>query len=100
MFLPKLHRGIAIEHSSCIDCKLGDHITCKNPNHPINKVIALMLESLQAENKAFEDAGITEGTVTYICPICSGEAIGNRYLFNGSHHGLGSGCKTCGTWHT
>jgi len=96
----KEYKGITIEHSSCIDCKLGEHITCKNPNHPTNLVIAKMLKSIQAENKAFEDAGITEGTVTYTCPICGDEAVGNRYLYEGSHHGLGSGCEKCGTWHT
>lgn len=92
-------RTITIQ-SSCIECALGNHITCKNPNHPTNKAINIMIECLMAENKAFEDAGITEGTVTYTCPICSSEAIGSRYLYGGSHHGLGSGCKKCGTWHT
>jgi len=33
---------------------------------------------LQAENEAFKKAGITEGTVTYICPKCAGEAIANK----------------------
>lgn len=96
----KEYRGISIEHYSCNECKLGDNITCDNPNHPTNKIINEMMMCFEAENKAFEEAGITEGTVTYTCPICGGEAVVSRYLFNGSYHGLGSGCKTCGTWHT
>lgn len=96
----KDYKGIRIERSSCIECKLGDHITCKNPNHPSNKIIEEVMKCFWAENKAFEEAGITEGIVTYTCPICGGQAVANRYLFDGSQHGLGSGCKTCGTWHT
>lgn len=96
----KGYKGIAIEHSSCIECKLGEHITCKNPNHPTNKAFNIMIECIMAESKAFEDAGITEGTVTYTCPRCGSEAVGNRYLHGGRYHGLGSGCKKCGMWHT
>lgn len=95
----KEYEGMRKE-GSCIECKLGEHITCKNPNHPTNKIVDLMLKSILAEQKAFEDAGIKEGTVTYTCPICGGEAVGNRYLYNGSYHGLGSGCKKCGSWHS
>ncbi|OPJ63663.1 hypothetical protein [Clostridium chromiireducens] len=86
--------------SSCIECKLGEHITCTNPQHPTNKIIDEMMKCFWAEQKAFEEAGISEGTVTYICPICNNEAVANRYSYGGSIHGLGSGCKTCGTWHT
>lgn len=96
----KAYRAITIEHQSCIDCKLDDHITCENPNHPTNKVIKLMLDSFWAEQKAFDDAGITEGSVTYTCPICGDQAVANRYKYGDRYHGLGSGCKTCGTWHT
>ncbi|MDR3593564.1 hypothetical protein [Clostridium sp.] len=95
----KDYKGI-MKDGSCIECKLGDHITCTNPKHPTNKIISQMIECLKAEIKAFEDAGITEGTVTYACPVCGGEAVASRYLYDGSYHGLGSGCKTCGTWHT
>lgn len=86
--------------SSCIKCKLGDHITCTSPKHPTNKMINIMWECFKAEEKAFEKAGITEGIVTYTCPLCGGEAVASRYLHEGSYHGLGSGCKKCGTWHT
>lgn len=96
----KNYKGITTERCSCIECKLGEHITCTYPKHPTNKLIAEMWECFNAENKAFENAGINEGTVTYTCPICGGEAVANRYLHEGSLHGLGSGCKTCGTWHT
>jgi len=96
----KSYKGIKIEHSSCIDCKLGEHITCTNLKHPTNNAINKMMECFKAENKAFDDACITEGTVTYTCPMCGSEAVGNRYLYEESYHGLGSGCNTCGTWHT
>jgi hypothetical protein len=96
----KAYDKTIIMQSSCVECKLGEDITCTNSNHPTNKAIDKIIECIEAENKAFEDAGITEGTVTYTCPICGGEAIGNRYLYEGSYHGLGSGCKNCGSWHT
>lgn len=95
----KEYKGI-MKDGTCVECKLGNHITCTNPKHPTNTVFDKMMEYLRAENKAFEDAGVTEGTVTYTCPLCGGEAVANRYLYDGSYHGLGSGCKTCGVWHT
>jgi|GEM_PF-3359942 len=89
-----------MKSGSCIECKLGDHITCTSPKHPTNRIINEMMMRFKADNKAFEEAGITEGKVTYICPICGDEAVANRYSYGGSIHCLGSGCKTCGTWHT
>lgn len=86
--------------SSCVECKLSKYITCTNPKHPTNKIIDGMMACFRAEEKAFEDAGVTEGTVTYMCPICGGEAVASRYSYGGRLHGLGSGCKICGTWHT
>ena len=55
---------------------------------------------LEAENKAFEQAGIDVGMVEYKCPICGGVAVTNRYLYDDRYHGLGSGCKTCGSSHS
>lgn len=54
----------------------------------------------EAEEKALKDAGVKEGKVEYICPICGGTAVANRYKYGGRYHGLGSGCKTCGLRHT
>ena len=96
----KPYRGITIEHQSCIECKLGDNITCEDPNHPTNKILKLMFDCIMTEQKAFDDAGITEGTVTYTCPICGGQAVANRYKHGDRYHGLGSGCKTCDRWHS
>ncbi len=86
--------------SSCVECKLSEYITCTNPKHPTNKIIDEMMACFRAEEKAFEDAGIEEGTVNYTCPICGDEAVASRYSHEGRLHGLGSGCRTCGTWHT
>lgn len=79
------------------DCKLGNHVTCENPNHPTNKINVRLVFCW---TKAFDDARITEGTITYICPICGGQAVANRYKYGGRYHLLGSGCKTCDRWHT
>jgi predicted RNA-binding Zn-ribbon protein involved in translation (DUF1610 family) len=65
-----------------------------------SKLINKLLLVIEAEREAFEKAGIDEGTVEYKCPICGGTAIANRYRYGGSYHGLGSGCLTCGRWHT
>lgn len=54
----------------------------------------------EAENKAFEEAGTEVGEVEFICPICGGKAEASRYYYMGRIHGLGSGCKSCGLWHT
>jgi hypothetical protein len=59
-----------------------------------------LLLTMQAEEEAFEKAGIEEGRVEYECPICGGTAVANRYMYGGSYHGLGSGCETCGSYHT
>jgi len=64
------------------------------------QIIEKVLLVMEAEEEAFEKAGIKEGRVEYICPICGGKAIANRYTFNGSYHGLGSGCPTCGRSHS
>lgn len=98
-FYQKDYEGM-MKSGSCIECKLGEHITCTSPKHPTNKIVDEIMKCFWAEEKVFQDAGITEGTVTYTCPVCGGEAVANRYLYEGSLHGLGSGCKTCGTWHT
>jgi len=63
-------------------------------------IIEKMRLVMKAEAEAFEKAGIKVGRVEYECPICGGKAIANRYTYNGSYHGLGSGCPTCGTSHT
>ncbi len=55
---------------------------------------------LEAEQAAFDAAGLTVGTVEFTCPICSGKAIGVRYEHSGSIHGLGSGCTLCSIRHT
>jgi predicted RNA-binding Zn-ribbon protein involved in translation (DUF1610 family) len=82
---------------------------CKNPRENSKnklskeRIYAEAIEFhkiIKAEDEAFEKAGIDEGTVTYICPICGGEAVANRYKFGDRYHGLGSGCRTCGTWHS
>lgn len=86
--------------SSRTDCKLGKQYTCGHPKHPDNAIIANSLKRLKAEDEAFQRAGIDEGTVTYTCPICGGEAVANRYKYNGRYHGLGSGCKRCGFSHS
>lgn len=86
--------------SSRIECKLGKEFTCKHPIHPDNKVINAFLASLEAEEEAFKKAGIKEGTVTYTCPNCGGEAVANRYMHGGRYHGMGSYCKGCETSHT
>jgi hypothetical protein len=64
------------------------------------KLFKETLLTMQAEEDAFEKAGIEEGRVEYECPICGGIAVANRYMNGGSYHGLGSGCETCGSYHT
>lgn len=59
-----------------------------------------IIKVFKAEKEAFKKAGIQEGTVEYTCPICGGRAIANRYEYNGSYHGLGSGCSNCGIRHS
>jgi len=85
---------------SKIHCKLGKGFNCNHPKHPDNEMEIDCNKTIQAENEAFKKAGITEGTVTYICPKCGGEAIANRYKHDGMINGLGSGCPKCGTSHT
>lgn len=58
------------------------------------------LKFMQAENEAFEKAGLKVGKVEFTCPVCGGRAIGNRYEYGGRIHGLGSGCTKCGIRHT
>ena len=53
-----------------------------------------------AANEAFEKAGIVTGQLRFVCPICGGKAIGNRYKFNGAIYSLGSGCTQCGITHS
>lgn len=59
-----------------------------------------MLKFMKAENEAYEKAGQETGRVEFTCPLCGGQAIGNRYLYKGRIHGLGSGCTKCGIRHT
>lgn len=65
-----------------------------------DEALEAMLNYIEVENQAFEDAGITEGTVEFECPLCGGKAIGHRYIHGGRIHGLGSGCTDCGMMHT
>ncbi|WP_422445995.1 hypothetical protein [Thermoanaerobacterium sp. DL9XJH110] len=58
------------------------------------------IKFIKAESEAFEKAGIKTGRVEFICPICGGKAIGNRYKYGGRIHGLGSGCTKCGIRHS
>lgn len=64
------------------------------------EIMKKVLATLEAEEKAFEEAGLEVGSVEYTCPHCGGNAIANRYWFGGRIHGLGSGCKTCNSWHS
>lgn len=73
--------------------KIDDYVDTK-------RMIENLFKIRMAENEAFEKAGITEGRVEYICPICGNIAVANRYMFNGSYHSLGSGCKNCGIVHS
>lgn len=59
-----------------------------------------IMQYMQAENEAFEKAGIKTGKIEFICPLCGGKAIGNRYEHSGRTHGLGSGCTKCGITHS
>ena len=59
-----------------------------------------LMKYLVAEGQAFKEAGLEVGTVEFICPICGGKAIGNRYKHGGRIHGLGSRCTKCGISHT
>jgi len=88
------------ELSSRIECKLGEQYTCCHPMHPHNKSIVETLKVIMAEEEAFKNAGIEEGTIHFTCPICGGEAVASRYKHNGRYHGLGSHCKKCGWSHT
>lgn len=62
--------------------------------------IEQIMSFIEAENEAFENAEIEVGEVEFTCPICGGQAVGNRYWHGGRIHGLGSGCKGCGIWHS
>lgn len=88
--------------ASRIECKRGKEYTCKHKKHPDNVACSESALFYEAENKAFENAGIETGTVEFICPICSGKAIGNRYYspYTGRLKGLGSHCQKCGISHT
>lgn len=55
---------------------------------------------MEASNEAFKKAGTETGRLEFICPVCGGKAIGNRYEYNGAIHGLGSGCTKCGVSHS
>jgi predicted RNA-binding Zn-ribbon protein involved in translation (DUF1610 family) len=66
----------------------------------VQKVTRRLFLTMEAEEEAFLRAGINEGRVEYICPLCGGTAIAVRHIHGGRYHGLGSGCKSCGAWHT
>ena len=51
---------------------------------------------IEAANKAFAEAGIVTGQLRFVCPICGGKAIGNRYKYDGVIYAQGSGCIQCG----
>lgn len=65
-----------------------------------NSKMENLLKYIEAEKKAFEKEGLVVGKVYFTCPICGGEAVGNRYIYAGRVHGLGSGCTKCGISHT
>lgn len=65
-----------------------------------DKLMESILKFMGAENKAFEEKGIKTGRVEFVCPVCGGQAVGNRYEYNGRIHGLGSGCVKCGIRHS
>lgn len=66
----------------------------------IDEIIGNTLKFMKAENEAFKKAGLKTGRVEFTCPICGGKAIGNRYMYGGCIHGLGSGCTKCGIRHS
>ena len=55
---------------------------------------------VEAEEEALKEAGIEVGTVEFTCPLCGGKARAHRYRSGGRIRGLGSGCESCGMWHT
>jgi predicted RNA-binding Zn-ribbon protein involved in translation (DUF1610 family) len=65
-----------------------------------SELVKKFLAFAKAESRAFKKAGKDVGTVQFTCPICGGKAIGNRYMFRGRIHGLGSGCPNCGISHS
>lgn len=62
--------------------------------------IEVAMKFMQAESEAFKDANIKFGKVTFICPLCGGQAVGNRCEHASRINGLGSGCTQCGYTHT
>jgi predicted RNA-binding Zn-ribbon protein involved in translation (DUF1610 family) len=59
-----------------------------------------LIKFMMAENKAFKERGLETGRVEFVCPVCGGQAVGNRYEYNGRIHGLGSGCNKCSIKHS
>lgn len=49
-------------------------------------------KEMEAQEEAFKNAGITHGTVEYICPHCGGKATATRYR-HGSHIVGGGTCQ-------
>lgn len=86
--------------SSKSDCKMGDEYTCKHAKHPDNRMLTDAFEFIEAENEAFIIADKKEGTISFVCPICGGNAIGRRQKISGRISGLGSHCEKCGFGHT
>ncbi len=58
------------------------------------------IKFLESESEAFDRAGIKTGTVAFTCPLCGGQAEGNRYKHSGRIHGMGSGCTKCKIMHS
>mgnify|MGYP001036781986 CR=1 FL=1 len=65
----KAYIDITTNLESRISCKLGGNYTCKNPSHPIMKLINEHLSSVFSGIKALEGAGTGE-EVNYTCPVC------------------------------
>lgn len=95
-----LHKKIELSHDEYIELEEKKIKRYIHEREELNRLMDDFMKRRLAEMKAFEEAGIDEGTVEYTCPICGDIAVANRYKFNGRYHGLGSGCKTCGVSHS
>ncbi|MGV2887527.1 hypothetical protein [Paenibacillus taichungensis] len=72
----------------------------KASKEKIDKLLVDIQKFIEAENQAFDAAGLEVGRVEFECPLCGGKAVGNRYMFGGRIGGLGSGCTGCDFSHT
>lgn len=55
-------------------------------------LVAKAMKSITAENEAFAKAGISEGSVEYICPHCGGRAVATR-VKRDNHLLIGASCE-------